>query len=81
MRHIAECLAALCLVTFLLALSVKSGAPTPPAEGAVAPHSTQAMGYDLVGSDGGVFVFGMVVSFRLTGGNDRECVGRRHRRG
>jgi hypothetical protein len=57
MRHIAEFLAALCLVTLLLALSVKGGTPTLPAEGAVAPHSTQAMGYDLVGSDGGVFVF------------------------
>ena len=46
------------LVTTLLLLSVKSGAPTSPAEGAVAPHSsTQATGYDLVGSDGGVFVF------------------------
>ena len=42
--------AAVCLVAILLSLSVKSGAPTSPAEGAVAPHSsTQATGYDLVG--------------------------------
>ena len=58
LRHITVCLAAMCLVTLLLVLSVKSGTPTLPAEGAVAPPSTtQATGYDLVGSDGGVFVF------------------------
>ena len=58
LRHITVFLAAMCLVTLLLVLSVKSGTPTLPAEGAVAPHSTtQATGYDLVGSDGGVFVF------------------------
>ena len=63
LRHITVFLAAMCLVTLLLALSAKSGTPTSPAEGAVAPHSsaphstTQATGYDLVGSDGGVFVF------------------------
>ena len=55
---IAVFLAAMCLVPLLLVLSVKSATPTLPAEGAVAPHSTtQATGYDLVGSDGGVFVF------------------------
>src|SRR3984957_3715579 len=58
LRDITVFLAAMCLVTLLLVLSVKSGTPTLPAEGAVAPHSTtQATGYDLVGSDGGVFVF------------------------
>ena len=63
LRHIPVVLAALCLVALLLVLSVKSAPPTLPAEGAVAPHSTtphsttQATGYDLVGSDGGVFVF------------------------
>ena len=63
LRHITVILATVCLVTTLLTLSAKSGAPTSPAEGAVAPHSTtphsstQATGYDLVGSDGGVFVF------------------------
>ncbi len=58
LRHITVFLATVCLVTTLLSLSVKTGAPTSPAEGAVAPHSsTQATGYDLVGSDGGVFVF------------------------
>ena len=51
-------LAALCLVIPLLLFGVRSGAPTLPAAGAVTPHSTQATGYDLVGSDGGVFVFG-----------------------
>src|SRR5580704_14692153 len=58
LRDITVFLAAMCLVTLLLVLSVKGGTPTLPAEGAVAPHSTtQATGYDLVGSDGGVFVF------------------------
>ena len=51
-------LAALCLVVPLLLFGVRSAAPTLPAAGAVTPHSTQATGYDLVGSDGGVFVFG-----------------------
>src|ERR1700722_4658878 len=63
LRHITIFQAALCLVALLLTLSLKSGAPTSPAEGAVAAHtfapdiSNQATGYDLVGSDGGVFVF------------------------
>ena len=63
LRHIPVVLAALCLVALLLVLSAKSAPPTLPAEGVVAPHSTtphsttQATGYDLVGSDGGVFVF------------------------
>ena len=42
LRHITVILAAMCLVTLLLVLSVKSGTPTLPAEGAVAPHSTHS---------------------------------------
>ena len=63
LRHIHVVLAAICLVALLIVLSAKSAPPTLPAEGAAAPHgiaphsTTQATGYDLVGSDGGVFAF------------------------
>ena len=53
LRLIAGSLATLFLVIPLLILGVR-GTPTLPATGAVTPHSTQATGYDLVGSDGGV---------------------------
>jgi hypothetical protein len=58
LRHVTVFLAAIGLVTLLLVFGVKSGTPTSFASGTAAPPSTtQATGYDLVGSDGGVFAF------------------------
>lgn len=58
LQHVTVVLAAICLVTCLLVFGVKSATPTSFASGTAAPPSaTQATGYDLVGSDGGVFAF------------------------